>query len=78
MCLSGPADDYEPVSEDLTLMPGLDSRNCTNVIIDSDEIDEVDEEFTIDLTLFSPWPTFRNTTSVVILDDGEYSSPSKT
>ena len=72
-CLSGPEDDYEPVSEPLTLMPGLNSRACVDVVINNDLADEADEIFIIDLTLLSPHPTTIITTDVVIFDDGEQS-----
>ena len=69
-CL-GNNDDFEAVSESLTLMAGANPRVCVNVTINDDTADEIDEGFIIDLTPLTPWPIFRNTTDVVIVDDGE-------
>ena len=64
--------DYVPVSEPLTLLAGSNPRVCANVTINDDVIDEISQEsFEIQMRLLSPFPVFRNSTYVVIIDDGE-------
>ena len=69
--LLGVVDDFQSVSESLTLMAGNFSRVCVNVIIEDDEVDEDTEEFTIGLANFNDQPEFRINTTVIIIDNGE-------
>ena len=72
MSVLGNSDDFVAVSEPLVLVAGSNPRTCVNITINDDAFDEISEEtFVIDLTLLTSMPIFRNTTEVVIRDDGE-------
>lgn len=68
--LLGNGDDYVAVSEGLTLMAGNFPRVCVNVTIINDNADENNENFMLRLANLNSWPEFRNTSNVVILDNG--------
>ena len=70
-CCLGVDDDYEPVSELLTLRVGNFSRVCVSITIEDDDADELDEDFTLRLGIQNSWPIFRNTSSVTIVDNGK-------
>lgn len=42
-----------------------------SITIEDDAADEINEDFTIQLAVLNPWPVFRNTSTVIIEDNGK-------
>ena len=65
------------MSETLTLPAGSNPSTCVMVVINDDMADENSESFRINLdVLTTPWPTFRTTATVEIIDNGRLSAKS--
>ena len=70
-CFTSGQIDYESVSELVTLPAGIFSRVCVDIVIIDNPADENDEVFILNLLNNNNWPQFRNSSQVIIIDDGK-------